>query len=334
MRRKNLSLWAVLVLALALAAVFAAGCGGDGGTNAPADAGGSPSAAAELTPQEMVDQSQAAMQDMNSAAFTADLKLELDGDPSKMSDPTAKQLLSAPITVHVEGSSSTDPMAADMDVTVSLMGQNLAMGVLVDDKKAWVEYDKAWYAVPQENTQALGSGDSGALPTEQLADIGLDPQKWNVEWQLAGTETVDGVEVYHLTASPDVKTIADDVMKALNDPKLYEKLGDPQTAAQLKALEAQNAKQMKELQKALEDVSVELWIETDSLYLRKGVVAIGMDMSGVEGAEGVTAMTIDVEFTMSDFDEPVEVKPPAKSKDFDALMNELVGGMMGGSMSL
>ena len=103
MRRKNLSLWAVLVLALALAAAFAAGCGGDEGTNEPA-AGDSPSAVAELTPQEIVDQSQAAMQDMNSAAFTADLKLELDGDPSKMSDPTAKQLLSAPITFHAEGS--------------------------------------------------------------------------------------------------------------------------------------------------------------------------------------------------------------------------------------
>ncbi len=60
MRRKNLSLWAVLVLALALAAAFAAGCGGDEGTNEPA-AGSSPSAVAELTPQEIVDQSQAAM---------------------------------------------------------------------------------------------------------------------------------------------------------------------------------------------------------------------------------------------------------------------------------
>ena len=67
MRRKHLSLWAVLVLALALAVVFAAGCGGDEGTTAPADNGSSPSAVAELTPQEIVDQSQEAMQGVDSA---------------------------------------------------------------------------------------------------------------------------------------------------------------------------------------------------------------------------------------------------------------------------
>ena len=334
MRGKNLSLWAVLVLALALAAVFAAGCGGDEGTNEPADTGSSPSAVAELTPQEIVDQSQVAMDGINSASFTADMKLDIQGDAAKMTDPTAKQLLSAPITFHTEGRSSTKPQAADMDVTVGLMGQNLAMGVLALGNKAWVQYENAWYAVPQENTKALQSSDGGALPTEQLADLGLDPQAWKVEWELVGTETVDGAEVYHLTASPDAKTIADDLMKALNDPKLYEKLGDPQTAAQVKALKSQNAKQLKELQKALDSIGVDLWIETESMYLRQGSVVITMNTKGMEGAEGVTGMNVEVGFTMADFDEAFDVKAPAKAKDFDTLMNELVGGMMGGSMSL
>jgi outer membrane lipoprotein-sorting protein len=334
MRRKYLSLWAVLVLALAFAVVFAAGCGDDEGTSAPAETGSSPSAVAELTPQEIVDESQQAMQDVNSMSFTADMKLDIQGDPAKMSDPTAKQLLSDPITLHMEGSSSTEPQAADMDMTVSLMGQDIAMSMLADGNKAWVEYEDSWYAVPQENMKALESGDSGALPNEQLADMGLDPQDWNVEWELVGTETVDGAEVYHLTASPDEKTLADDLMKALNDPELYEKLGDPETAQQLEALKGQNAQQLKELQKALENVGVDLWIETESMYLRKADIVIGLNTKGMEGAEGVEAMTVEVALTMADFDEPVEVKAPAKAKDFEALMNDLVGGMMGGGMSL
>jgi len=327
MRRKYLSMWAVMLLALALAVTVAPGCGGDEGTSTSA-AGDSPAAAAQLTPQQIVDQSQQAMRAVNSAAFTADLELNLEGDASKMTDATAKQLLSSPITLHAEGSSSTEPKASDMDVTVALMGQNLAMGVLAAGDKAWVQYENAWYAVPQENMKALTTGGGGALPTEQLADLGLDPQAWNVEWELAGTETVDGAEVYHLTASPDAKKIAADLMKALNDPELYEKLGDPQTAQQVKALKSQNSKQLKELQKALKNVEVELWIETESLYLRKGTVVIAMDMTGMQGAEGVTAMNVDVAFTMADFDEPVEVKAPAKAQDFDTLMNKLVGGMM------
>ena len=334
MRRNDLSTWGVLLLALVLAVAFAAGCG-EAPTSTPADDGGATSpAVAELTPQEIVDQSQQAMQDIDSASFTADLTLDIQGDPAAMTDPTAKQLLSEPITLHVEGSSATEPTAATMDMTISLMGQDLAMGILALGNKAWIEYENTWYAVPQENTKALSSGDSSALPTDQLKDFGLDPQDWSVEWELVGTETVDGAEVYHLTASPDAQKIAGDLMKALNDPGLYEKLGDPQTAQQLEALKGQNAKQLEELEKALDSVGVELWIETESMYMRKGTVVVKMNTKGMEGAEGVDGMNVEVAFTMSDFDQPVEVEKPAKAKDFETLMNDLVGGMMGGGLSL
>jgi hypothetical protein len=313
--------------------VFAAGCGGDDGAKTSADTGASasPTASEELTPQEIVDQSTAAMNDIKSGSFSTDFTLDLEGDASKMSDPTAQQLLSKPITFHMEGSSSTEPQAADMDMTVSLMGQDLEMTMLMDGTKAWIQYEDVWYAVPQENTKALESSGSGALPTDQLNDLGLDPQTWDVEWELIGTETYDGVEVYHLKATPDPKQIAGDLMKALEDPDLYKALGDPQTAEQLKAMKNQNAKELKEAQKALENVEVQLWIETGTMYLRQGTVLIGMDTTGMEGAEGVTAMNMDIAFTMADFDEPVEVKAPSNAKDFDTLMNELVGGMMGSS---
>jgi len=331
MRRKDLSLWAALILAVALAVVFAAGCGGDDGAKTADDTAASPAAAAELIPQEIVDQSTAVMDKVNSASFTADMKLDIQGDAAKMTDPTAKQLLSSPITFHAEGKSSMKPQASVMDVTVGLMSQNLAMGIVNVGKKAWVQYEDTWYAVPQESTKALQSSGGGALPTDQLSDLGLDPQAWDVEWELVGTETVAGAEVYHLTASPDAKQISADVMKALNDPKLYEKLGDPQTAQQLKAMKAENQKQLKELQQALDKIAVDLWIETGSLYLRKGSVVVDMNTKGMEGAEGVEGMSVAVDFTMADFDEAFDVKAPSNAKDFDTLMNQLVGGMMGGS---
>lgn len=235
MRRNYLSLWAVLLVALALATVFAAGCG-DEGSGTSSAGGASPSPEAELTAQEIVDQSEQAMQDVNSASFTADVTLKIDGDPAAMTDPMAQQMLSKPIGVHVEGSSSTEPMAADMEMTMDIMGQNLAMGVLAEGEKAWVQYNGTWYEVPQESAQGVTSGDGGALPTEQLEDLGLDPQAWDVEWELVGTETVDGADTYHVSASPDPKQMAADLMKALNDPELYEKLGDPAMAEQLKAM--------------------------------------------------------------------------------------------------
>lgn len=328
MRRTHLSVWAALLLAVALAVVLAAGCGGDKTKTADDTAAPVPEG---LTAQEIVDQSTAAMNKLKSASFTADLKLDLEGDAGKMSDPTAQQLLAKPISLHVEGASSTDPQAANMDLTVSLMDQNLQMTVLNEDKKAWVEYEDTWYAVPQEDTKALQSSDAGALPTDQLRSLGLDPQGWDVEWELAGTETVDGAQAYHVTASPDPKKIAGDVLKALEDPELYKKLGDPQAAEQLKTMKAENAKQLKEVQKALKTVEVGLWIDTESMYVRKGSMLVGLDTTGIKDAEGLTALTLDVAFTMADFGEPVEVEAPAKAKDFDKLMEQLVGGMMTGA---
>lgn len=328
MRRTNLSIWAVL-LALAVAAVLVAGCGSSETTSGEASA----APEVELTAQEIVDQSEQAMQGVTSAAFTADVALKIEGDAAKMTDPTAKQLLDSPISLHVEGKSGDDPVVAEMDMTVAIMGQNLALGMVAKDKSAWIEYEDTWYAVPQENTQALSEGDSGSLPTEQLKDLGLDPQAWDVEWELVGTETVDGAEVYHVAATPDAKKMAADLMKALEDPKLYEKLGDPQTAEQIQATKAQSEKELKELENAIDSVSVDLWIETESMYMRKGAIAVGLDMTGVKDADGVEAMNAEIGFTMADFNDPVEVKPPGKAQDFEKLMNELMGGMMGGGMS-
>lgn len=325
MRRTYLSFLSLL-LVLALVAAVGAGCGGNEATS---EGESSATPEVELTAQEIVDQSEQAMQEITSASFTADVALTFEGDAAAMTDPMAKQLVESPITLHVEGRSADEPVAAEMDMTAALMGQNLALNMVVDDAKAWVQYEGTWYAVPQENTKALSEEDTSALPSEQLKDLGLDPKTWDVEWELAGTETVDGVEVYHVTATPAARKMAADLMKALKDPKLYEKLGDAATAEQLKAQTAQSEKQLKELEKAIDSVAVDLWIETGSMYMRKGAIALGLDMTGVKDAEGVTAMNAEIGFTMADFNEPVEVKPPAKAKDFEKLMNELLGGMMG-----
>ncbi len=325
MRRTYLSSLSLL-LVLALAAILFAACGGDEATSGEE----SPAATAvELSAQEIVDQSERAMDEVTSASFTADVALKIEGDAAKMTDPTAKQLLDSPVTLHVEGRSGDEPVAAEMDMTVALMGQNLAMSMVVKDTKAWVQYEGTWYAVPQENTKGLAEEDTSTLPSEQLKDMGLDPTAWDLEWELTGTETVDGVEVYHVAARPDAKKMAADLMKALKDPKLYEKLGDPATAEQLKAQTAQSEQQLKELEQAIDSVAVDLWIETGTMYMRKGAIAVGLDMTGVKDAQGVTAMNADIGFTMADFNEPVEVEPPAKAKDFEKLMNELLGGMMG-----
>ena len=150
-----------------------------------------------------------------------------------------------------------------------------------------------------------------------------------------GTETLDGVEVYHIKAVADPQKLADSLAKAAEDPSLNEKLGGSDSElGQLSQGLTQNKQQAEELGKMLKDASVDYWIGVEDQYMYKAQFAASMDTSGQKDMEGVTGMTLDGTVAMSAFDEPVEVDPPADAKSFNEFMNQLFGGMMGGDSGL
>jgi hypothetical protein len=240
-----------------------------------------------------------------------------------MTDPTAKQLLSEPISLHIEGSSSTKPQAADMDLTISLMGQDIAMGVLADGKKAWVEYENAWYAVPQENMKALEPGDqarcraSGSPTWASTRRSGTSSGRWPAP----GPSTASGLPP---TRSGRQK-IAGDVMKALEDLALYE-AGDPETAQR----EGPRARTRRRsgAEQSLESVAVDLWSRPSRCACARPS-SLSMNTKAWR-RRGPRRHECRVALTMAD--------PTSRSrsrrrlaKDFDTLMNNLVGGMMAGA---
>jgi hypothetical protein len=329
MRRRTMSTWLVLILALALLA--AAGCGGDKSSSSSAPAA---TVAAGVSADQVVKDSEAKMAQLNSASFTADMALEVQGDPAKMTDPTQQAMLSQGISLHVEGASSTDPMASDMKMNVGIAGQTLDIGMMAQGDEAWVEYQDKWYAVDQKNSKSLSDqAKTGAAPTEQLKSLGLDPSAWGTSYEMVGVEDMAGTQVYHVKATADPAKLAEDLTKAMNDPSLLDKLGDPGTAKQLEQGLAQNKKQVEALKKSLTDVAVDYWIGVDDMLMRKAEFAAGLAPKGQQGMEGIDGMTVKMSMTMADFDQPVTVTPPAKALPFDKLMNEMFGGMLGGGGS-
>jgi hypothetical protein len=329
MRRRSVSAWLVLLLAMAL--LVAVGCGAQtSSSSSPA----ATAAAASVSADQVVKDSEAKMAQVKSASFAADMGLEVKGDPSKMTDPTQKALLSQGLTLHVEGKSGTDPMVSDMKLSAGVAGQTLDFGMMAQGDKAWVEYQGKWYKLDKKNSKSLSDqAKTGAAPTEQLKSLGLDPSSWGTSYVMVGTESLGGTQVYHVKATADPAKLAQDLTKAMNDPNLLKKLGDPSTAKQLEQGLAQNKKQVEELKKSLQDVAVDYWIGVDDKLMRKAEFSAGLATKGQKGMEGVDGMTMTMTVTMADFDQPVTVTPPATALPFSQLMNQMFGGMMGGSGS-
>ncbi|MEE4276729.1 MAG: DUF6612 family protein [Thermoleophilia bacterium] len=327
MHRTRLTTVLVALLALAAVFAFAAGCGDSDEPAAEAPQ------VAELTAEEIVAQSEQAMQDITSASFNVDLSMKVEGDPSEASDPQAQALMQSPITVKASGATSDEPVAADLSMTFGLMDQNIRMDMRAKDDQAWVAYQDQWYKVPAEDSKnATGQLSEGALPTEQLKDVGLDPNEWDLTWELVGTEDLGGTQVYHVKGTADAAKFAESLMKALDDPQLAEKLGDD-AAQQLQGTKAQSEKELQQLQKALEDVSVDTWYEVETFYLRKVDAKAAFDMTGLEDAEGMTAMDFTMLVELDGFNEPVEVEAPKDAQPLEKLMEAMFGGMSLDDMS-
>ena len=320
---------AILLLVLALALVVVA-CGGDEATTAdPAAA----DTAAGPPADQIVKDSEAKMATVSSASFIADVALQIEGDTAKMTDPTAKALLADGVTLHAEGSSGNDPTAVNMTMSLGIAGQNLEFGMMSEGEKSWIEYQGTWYALDSKNSKALDEqAATGAAPTEQLKSMGIDPASWGTEFELVGTEDLNGVEVYHVKAAADPQKLADSLLKAAEDPALGDKLGA--SGGELGELSeglTQNRQQVEELGKTLRAATVDYWIGVDDQYMYKAQFGASLDTSSQKDMEGVSAMAAKGTVSMSGFDEPVEVEAPKDAKSFETFMNQLFGGMMGGS---
>ena len=322
---------AVLLLVLLLVLVAAAGCG----SSNKGSSGASPAAtlASGVDAAQVVKDSEAKMATVKSASFTADFGLQVQGDTTKMTDPTAKALLSQGITLHAEGASAKEPTAVDMTMSLGIAGQNLDFGMKSTGKKSWVEYQGTWYALDGKNAKALDKqAQNGAAPTEQLKSMGIDPSTWGTTFQMVGTEDLNGVQVYHVKAVADPQKLAQSLTKAAESPSLGSKLGGSSSQlGQLSQGLTQNKAQAEQLAKTLKDATVEYWIGVDDQYMYKAQLGGAMDMSGQKNMKGVTGLTMKGTVTMSKFDEPVTVTPPAGAKSFKEFMNQLFGGMLGGS---
>ena len=104
----------------------------------------------------------------------------------------------------LELSGATDDSAKDprvaLDVKVDALGTNVQGGFVTTGGEAWFTRGDTGYLVPQEiwdGLQEPGSGPAPALP--------FHPAKWVEDVKGEGTQSIDGVETQHVSASLDTR---------------------------------------------------------------------------------------------------------------------------------
>ena len=264
--------------------VAVAGCGGS--DKASSGASAAATTASGVDAAQVVKDSEAKMATVNSAAFTADLGLQIQGDTAKMTDPTAKALLSQGITLHAEGASANDPTAVDMTMSLGIAGQNLDFGMKSQGKKSWLEYQGTWYALDAKNAKSLDKqAQTGAAPTEQLKSMGVDPSTWGTTYadgRHRGPGRHAGLPRQGGGRPAEAGRLADEGRR---EPRACRsKLGGSSSQlGQLSQGLTQNKKQAEELGKSLKDATVDYWIGVDDQLHVQGAVR---RLHGHVGAEG------------------------------------------------
>ena len=282
------------------------------------------------------------MQAIKSAAFALDATVAIKGDASKAPDAQSKALMQAPITLKAQGSISNEPQKADITLNANAAGQAFDVGLKVDSDKIWVQFMKQWYETSESALSGL-TGSSAAPSastaplTQQLQDaiksLGIDPTSWTQSYTLAGTETLDGTDVYHVVQTLNVSKVVDDLVKLSQTASgLTGGLGG--ASASPSTITPADAQSLKD---ALKGLKIDWYFQKDNYYLSKMTLASSIDLSGDASAKksGVTSVDFSITLTLNKFDEPVTVSAPTGTKSLQDLLQALMGssgsgGLLGG----
>jgi hypothetical protein len=292
-----------LIVALLLAALAVAGCGG----------GDDASASADASPSQLLDQTFGADARIKSGRLTLGFDAEVQG----VGDPIVLKL-SGPF----QSSTSKDELPKfAFDLSVTTDGKTGEYGAVSTGDKGFLKYLGTDFAVPDQlfkqfadgyaNVQTQADADRGATPS--LKSLGIDPRAWLTDPQRAGEAKVGDTETIHLTAGIDTAKLLADVQKAAA------KAGS--VSGQARQLSAADVDQ---LGKAVKSASVDVYTGKQDTRLRKFVLDLQL-------TTGHVVITLQYD----DLDAPQDIQAPANAQSLAGLTGALsgAGSSSGGGQS-
>jgi hypothetical protein len=295
------------------------------------------------TPSAIMAASMANVGTAPSLVGSFDMKVDIEADTSSMPEEMA-QMFKDPITLSGSLAYKSAEQAGDIKLSLGMMGQNMDVAIRLLGDRAWIGLADQWYEAPPDTQQELAtSGVSETLASVQkmLSNLSVDPSSWLKDQAPVKEEKIDGVKVLHLSGSnPDWTKMLGDLSKIMTSPEyqsLMSSAGSTVEDLQSQLPSPDELTQMQtELDAALKNVTIDVWVEKDTARLRKmtmvcdvvppaagdtgldGGLAGSLDLSG----SGISKLNLQATVTL-DPNKSVDVKAPSSAKPYDQLQTDI-----------
>jgi hypothetical protein len=294
---RHLRRLALIPLAAAVALALAS-CGG--GAHA------AKTAAAKVSPAQLVSQSFSASDAVNSGDLALTLDLRLDG---------VKQLDGEPIALSISGpfQRSDGKLSADLAATVSAGSSTAELGLDKVGKDTYLELAGTFYELPAtvKLSPSGATGETGPSgPSGLLGSLGINPASWLSDPHDVGQKTVGGVLTEHLQAQVNIDNVLNDVSKAIGGAT---GATGASTSTSMLAL----------VQSAITKAQVDVYTGISDHIVREFDLDIAFAVPAIAAGAlgGLTGGSLTLDATLTGLNQPQMITAPANAQPASKLLN-------------
>lgn len=262
--------------------------------------------------------------EVKSGKIALDVKVNVQGGGSGLEGP-----ISVKLGGPFETENETELPKLDLDLVFEGAGQSVRAGVVNTGEKAVITVQNDNYEVSGDTynqfktiykQSAEQAAKQGGGEKQSLQSLGIDPRRWLTNAKNEGESKVGDEDTIKITGGVDIPKLLDDVNSALAKAASLGVQGADQIPTKL------TEDQKKQVEKAVENVLVEIYTGADDKILRR--MFISLELKDPGGSK--QAADFDFDLTMTDLNEDQEFKAPEGTKPFEELLQN-IGGLLGGA---
>ena len=250
------------------------------------------------------------------------------------SGSSGTQPLSVAFAGPFESTSSGKIPRFDLQLKLTAAGHPLAAGATSTGSALYVQLAGTWFSIPSstykqiEESFAKATASTGsAKANSTFSALGIEPGHWLSEPTQAGTTTIDGVSVVHLTAAVNIPAFLADVSK-------LSQAGGSLGLGSTGSTGALSPSAVSELAKSIKSAHVDVYTgQSDHLLRRLEVTA---SVTGTPQTQallgGLRSADLKVLLELSDLNQPQSISAPPNPEPASQLLpalQQLAGALQG-----